>query len=74
MWLEGWRSWCRQRHLPGNEVASCEVKYRAPRLEVQAPERLVQRLRAAKSDLLKGEAWLLVGDGYMRTAALLTLT
>jgi hypothetical protein len=69
-----WRSWCRERQLPPNETESCVLSYEAPRLHLQAPERFVQRLRAAKSDLLKGEAWLLLGEGYMRTAALLALT
>jgi hypothetical protein len=40
---------------------------------VQAPPRLVQRLQAAKSDLFKGDAWLLVGDGYFRAAAQLVI-
>jgi hypothetical protein len=52
---------------------SCTLAYHAPRLEVQAPPRLVQRLQAAKSDLFKGDAWLLVGDGYVRTATQLAL-
>jgi hypothetical protein len=72
-WQDAWRSWCRQRQLPTNEVDACTLSYRAPRLEVQAPPRLVQRLQAAKSDLFKGEAWLLVGDGYVRPAALLAI-
>jgi len=73
VWQDAWRSWCRQRQLPTNEVDACTLTHRAPRLEVQAPPRLVQRLHAAKSDLFKGEAWLLVGDGYLRTAALLVI-
>jgi hypothetical protein len=73
VWQDAWRSWCRQRQLPTNEVDACTLTYRAPRLEVQAPPRLVQRLQSAKSDLFKGEAWLLVGDGYRRTAALLAM-
>ena len=73
VWQDAWRAWCRERNLPANEVELCSLVYQPPRLEVRAPERLLQRLRAAKSDLLKGEAWLLVGDGYVRTAALLTM-
>ena len=71
--LDAWRSWCKQRQLPTNEVEICSLNYRPPRLEVQAPPRLIQRLQAAKSDLFKGEAWLVIGDGYLRTAALLTM-
>ena len=73
IWQDAWRSWCKQRQLPTNEVEACTLTYQPPRLEVQAPSRLVQRLQAAKSDLFKGEAWLLVGDGYMRTAVQLTI-
>jgi len=73
VWQDAWRSWCRQRQLPANEVDACTLTHRPPRLEVQAPPRLVQRLHAAKSDLFKGEAWILVGEGYVRTAAVLAL-
>ncbi len=73
LWQEAWRSWCRQRQLPSNEVESCSLAYSPPQLEVHAPARLVQRLQAAKSDLLKGEAWILVGDGYLRAAAQLVV-
>jgi hypothetical protein len=73
-WHEAWRSWCRQRQLPMNEVEACTINYSAPRLEVQPPPRLLQRLQAAKSDLFKGDAWLLVGDGYVRQAAQLAVT
>ncbi|MBI2805994.1 MAG: hypothetical protein HYX68_13525 [Planctomycetes bacterium] len=70
---EAWRNWCKQRQLPGNEVEICSVAYRAPRLEIQAPPRLFQRLQAAKSDLFKGEAWVLLGEGHLRTAAQLSV-
>jgi hypothetical protein len=73
VWETAWRGWCRERQLPNNEVELCTVAHHPPRLEVHAPPRLVQRLQAAKSDLFKGEAWLLVGDGYMRTAAQLVI-
>jgi hypothetical protein len=33
----------------------------------------VERLRAARSDAVKGEAWLLAGTGSVRTAALVEL-
>ena len=69
VWQETWRDWCRQRQMPAGEVESCTLTFQAPRLEIQAPSRLVQRLQSAKSDLFKGEAWHLVGDGYTRIAA-----
>jgi hypothetical protein len=72
-WQEAWRDWCRQKQLPAGEVESCTLTCAAQRLEVSAPPRLVQRLQAAKSDLFKGDAWLLVGDGYVRSAMQLSL-
>jgi hypothetical protein len=72
VWQDAWRNWCKQRQLPANEVEICALAYHPPRLEVQAPPRLVQRLQAAKSDLFKGDAWILVGEGYVRTAVQLT--
>jgi hypothetical protein len=72
-WQDAWRTWCKQNKLPANEVDACTLTYQAPRLEVQAPARLVQRLQAAKSDLFRGETWILVGDGYVRTAVQLNV-
>jgi hypothetical protein len=72
IWQETWHNWCKQRPLPANEVDACSLTWHAPRLEVQAPSRLIQRLQGAKSDLFKGEAWILVGDGYVRLAAQLS--
>lgn len=71
---EAWRSWCRQRQLPPNEVESCELSLQPARLDVRAPLRLIQRLQAARSDLFKGEAWILIGDGYIRSAVQLAVT
>jgi len=73
VWQETWRDWCRQRQMPASEVDNCTLTFHAPRLEVQAPSRLMQRLHASRSDLFKGETWLLVGDGYTRLAAQLTI-
>jgi hypothetical protein len=43
------------------------------RLLVYAPPRLIDRLRAARSDAVKQEAWLLAGEGRTRTAAQIEL-
>jgi hypothetical protein len=42
-------------------------------LRVLAPGRLIDRLRAARSDALKNEAWLLAGTGRLRAAAVIEL-
>jgi hypothetical protein len=68
---EAWVSWCRERSLPLAEAEACALSYRPGCLEVQAPERLLQRLRAARSDVFKGESWLLLGQEYLRPAVAL---
>ncbi len=68
-----WRSWCQPRGLPVEEVAGCDVRPEGLHLRVTAPQSLIERLQAARSDALKGEAWVLIGDGTLRTAALLQL-
>jgi hypothetical protein len=70
-WEEAWRAWCQPRGLPQTEADSCTLQRQGCRLRVRAPRRLVDRLRAARSDALKGEAWLLAGTGALRSLALL---
>jgi hypothetical protein len=68
---EAWLAWCRQRSFPIGEASSCELSYQPGHLEVQAPERFLQRLRSARSDVFKGESWLLLGEGHLRPAVVL---
>jgi hypothetical protein len=72
-WRQAWLTWCRQRNLPPTEAEHCGLTPGPQGLEVNAPHRLVERLRQAKSDIFRGEAWVLGGDGYVRQAALLRL-
>jgi hypothetical protein len=72
-WREAWRSWAQPRGLPMNEVESCALEVEGERLRVRAPAKLIERLRATRSDAIKGEAWLLAGDGPIRAAAQLEL-
>jgi hypothetical protein len=73
VWRQAWRGWAQPRNLPPAEVEECVLEGQDHRLRVAAPARLVDRLRAARSDVLKGEAWLLAGDGCMRLAAQIQL-
>jgi hypothetical protein len=66
-----WLGWCRERGFPSAEAEACTVAYRAGHLDVAAPERLMQRLRAARSDVFRGDSWLLLGHDYLRAAVLL---
>jgi hypothetical protein len=68
-WLHAWRAWCQPRGVPAAEVDACILERQVCRLRVTASHRLVERLRAARSDVFKGEAWLLAGTGRLRAAA-----
>jgi hypothetical protein len=72
-WRQAWRAWCQPRALPPAEVEASTLERQDYRLRVTAPRRLVERLRQARSDALKGEAWLLAGTGSVREMALLEL-
>jgi hypothetical protein len=73
-WREAWRAWGQPRGLPPGEIEACHLEPHGVRLRVQAPRPLVERLRGARSDALKGEAWLLAGSGpRTRSAALIDL-
>jgi hypothetical protein len=68
---QAWQSWCQPRGLPAEEVAACALQAEGLHLRVGTPPSLLERLRATRSDALKGEAWLLIGDGALRAALLL---
>jgi hypothetical protein len=68
-WKQAWQAWCQPRGLPAAEVDACGLEPGAEVLRVRAPHRLVERLRAARSDAVKNEAWLLAGAGRARIAA-----
>lgn len=72
-WRQAWHGWCQQRSLPGGDVDACRLEAVGHRLQVRAPARLVDRLRLARSDALRGEAWLLAGTGRVRAAAQIEL-
>jgi hypothetical protein len=72
-WRQAWRVWCQPRGLPPAEVEACALERHDHHLRVLAPRRLVERLRAARSDALKGEAWLVAGTGGVRSVALVEL-
>src|SRR5262249_36591387 len=69
VWRRAWGAWCQRRGLPPDEVEACRLEQSGHRLLVHAPPRLVDRLRAARSDAVKREAWLLAAGGRIREAA-----
>jgi hypothetical protein len=72
-WRQAWRAWCQPRHLPQSEVEAVSLEHAGHQLRVLAEKRLLDRLRAARSEALQGEAWLLAGSGRIRLAAKLEL-
>jgi hypothetical protein len=70
---QAWQAWCQPRGLAGLGVENCPVRLEGHMLHVTVPPRLLERLRATRSDALKGEAWVLVGTGRLRAAALLEI-
>jgi hypothetical protein len=73
VWRQAWRAWCEPRGLPAGEVNACTLERQGERLRVTAPPSLVERLRVTRSDALRGEAWLLAGEGPVRAAAVVEL-
>jgi hypothetical protein len=72
-WRQAWRAWCQPRGLPTAEVEACVLEPAGWRLRVLASGKLIDRLRSARSDALKGEAWLIAGTSRLRAAARLEL-
>jgi hypothetical protein len=72
-WRQVWQEWSESRGLPPAEVEACTLEREGVRLCITAPTSLIERLRATRSDALKGETWLLAGAGRIRAAALVEL-
>lgn len=73
MWRQAWQIWTQPRGLSPADVETCRLERVDHRLLVHAPPRLIDRLRATRSDAIKHEAWLLAGEGRTRLAAQLEL-
>jgi hypothetical protein len=72
-WRQAWRAWCQPRSLPPADVQACVLERADYRLRVTATRALADRLRSTRSDVVKGTAWVLAGDGPVRPGALLEL-
>lgn len=72
-WRAAWQAWCQQRSFPAGDVEACKLEQAGHKLIVKPPPRLLERLRQARSEALRGEAWLLAGTDRARPAALVEL-
>jgi hypothetical protein len=73
-WRQAWRMWCQPRGLAGVETDNCPLERVGHLLRAHVGGRALEKLRSARSDALKGEAWMLAGEGRIRTAAQLEIT
>lgn len=72
-WRQAWLEWCQPRGLSLTDAAACRLSFAGEVVRIEAPGSLVQRLQASKSDIFKGDAWLLAGAGFLRRAARMEL-
>jgi hypothetical protein len=73
LWRKAWNSWGQANNLTSGEVESCILERRDHRLRVSTSRVVLDRLRSAKSEALRGEAWLLAGTDRIRVAAQLEI-
>jgi hypothetical protein len=64
-WRAAFVEWCLQRQIAAADAEHCGLKAEGSHLRVEAPAEWKERLR--------GETWLLAGDGLLRTAVRLEL-
>jgi hypothetical protein len=68
-WRQAWLAWCQPRNVPAAEAAACRLEFDGRRLLVRAPRRVLDHLRAVRSDAVRGETFLLAGAGRTHHAA-----
>jgi hypothetical protein len=72
-WRNAWQRWCQRRGIPDVEAEQSALEHTEHRIRIRTPGRLIERLRSARSEAFKGEAWLLAGTGRIRMAAQIEL-
>lgn len=66
-----WLGWAKFRGVPPDDLTSCGVALHRDRLDVRAPARLIDWLRAHRADVLAGDTWVWVGTGQLRRPAVI---
>jgi hypothetical protein len=72
-WQQAWQAWCQTRQAPPAEVEQCTLELHDAQLRVSVPPGMRERFRETRSDVLRGEVWLLAGDGPIRRAAVVEI-
>jgi hypothetical protein len=72
-WRQAWKTWGQANNLTPAEIEGSTLRRQDHRLQVTVPRSVLDKLRAARSDAVKGEAWVLGGDERIRPAAQLEL-
>lgn len=68
-----WKVWANSRGLMDVDADAATLSLVGHQLEVQSPPAALERLKKSKSDVFKGDTWLLIGDGVIRTAVALRM-
>lgn len=68
-WQTAWLAWCQARQLSSPDAAACVVEYAGCKLHVKAPRAFMERLKAQRHEVLRGDTWLTVGSSRTRAAA-----
>jgi len=72
-WRQIWQVWAQNNNLTTSELEACGLERRDHRLRVSTSRAVLDRLRATKSEALRGEAWVLAGEERVRVAAVLEI-
>jgi hypothetical protein len=72
-WRAAWLTWGQSRSLPDADLRACEIASEGFRLRIRVGKRLADRLRAARSEALVGEAWIMAGEGTLRPVRMLEI-
>ena len=73
-WRLAWQAWCQSRSLPAADVAACSLSRVGNRLRATVSRKRLEGLRPAVRDAMRGETWLLAGEGGTRAAAQLEIS
>jgi hypothetical protein len=72
-WRLAWLNWGRSRNWPVGELDECSLECDGICVRAVVGRELMDRVRSARGDPLKGENWLVTGTGSLRACAKLEI-